>query len=455
VRGISLGRALRIKSGDVVAFTGGGGKTTAMFRLACELAPKLRVLTTTSTRIFAAQISKSPGHVIFDATRQTPDDILPVLNAKIEQFGQVLLIGNTEPAGGKAFGILPEIIDMLAATGQFEIILNEADGSRMRPFKAPAEHEPVIPNSTSVVVPVMGLDVLEMPLADDTVHRAARVSQISGLPLGAPITADTVAAVITHPQGGLKAVPANARVVPLLNKAETGPEIAGAQTIASKLLKNKKIDSVVLASVQNAQIPVVEVHRRTAAVVLAAGGSRRFGSPKQLAKWGNVTLIEQAVDTALASQARPVVVVLGAKAEACRAALGNRNRSVKIVTNHAWADGQSTSLKLGLAALPPNIGSAVFLPADQPEISADVIDAVIHRHRQTLAPVVWPEFEGQRGNPVLFDRALFPQLAQVRGDTGGRPVLLAHKNQAERVPVTNRGILLDIDHPETLEERTQ
>src|SRR5262245_9994813 len=142
---MELSRALRITNGEVVALVGGGGKTTTMFRLAQELAQqRRRVLTTTSTRIFAAQIKRSPAHVIFNPG-QTVAELLPALKPALAEHSQVLLVGQTEAETGKAFGIPPELIDALAATGCFDVILNEADGSRMRPFKAPALHEPVIP----------------------------------------------------------------------------------------------------------------------------------------------------------------------------------------------------------------------------------------------------------------------------------------------------------------------
>jgi molybdenum cofactor cytidylyltransferase len=182
-----------------------------------------------------------------------------------------------------------------------------------------------------------------------------------------------------------------------------------------------------------------------AAVVLAAGGATRFGKLKQLLPWGSGTLLTQVVDTALASSARPVVVVLGAQAEACRVALGRR--PVQVVLNPAWAQGQSTSVQAALAALPPHIHAALFLLADQPAVQRSTLEALIARYRITRAPLVWPEFQGQRGNPVLFDRRLFPELEALRGDVGGRVVLQAHVAEAERVPVSDAGILIDIDTP--------
>lgn len=186
----------------------------------------------------------------------------------------------------------------------------------------------------------------------------------------------------------------------------------------------------------------------TAAIILAAGGSMRFGSPKQLAPWHGKTFIEQVVDSVLASTARPIIVVLGAEREQCQALL--EDKLVEIVMNDHWREGQSTSLQIGLAALPSDVSSALFLLVDLPAITPDIIDAIIERYQQTKAPLVWPEFEGKRGNPVLFDRSLFAELSQISGDTGGKPVLMAHKAQAERVSVTNPGVIQDFDRPEQL-----
>ena len=182
-----------------------------------------------------------------------------------------------------------------------------------------------------------------------------------------------------------------------------------------------------------------------AAIVLAAGASRRFGASKQLWPWGTGTMLTAVVDTALASTARPVVVVLGHRAADCQVALGDR--FVTVVINSAWEEGQSTSVRAGLSALPDDVSAALFLLADQPAIRVDTVEAVIRCYQVTRAPVVWPEVDGRRGNPVLFDRSLFGELQALRGDVGGRPVLEAHRARAARVAVTDRAILLDIDTP--------
>jgi len=448
---MKLSHALNINPGEVVAFVGAGGKTTAMFLLANELATSMRVLTTTSTRIFAAQTKHSPVHVTFDPQQQAIADLLPQLDRSIAAYGQALLTGPPDPDSDKVSGVSPDTIDILAGSGRFDVIINEADGSRTLPLKAPAAHEPVIPLCTTLVIPTAGLDVLAQPLGDDTVHRAELISQLTGTALGQPVTPDTVARLLCHPEGGLKKVPAQARVVPLLNKVDEklGRDgLKGARDIADKLLRCDQVDSVVIGSMRRAEAPVAEVHSRVAAVILAAGGSTRFGSPKQLAPWRGKTFIEQTVDTALASSARPVVVVLGAEVERCRAALADR--PVEVVVNETWMQGQSTSMQAGLAALPANMGGAVFVLVDLPGVDPDLIDRLLQRYRETLAPLVWPEFEGRRGNPILFDRSLFLELRQVRGDTGGKPVLLRYQDRAERVIVSDKSILQDFDRPESL-----
>jgi molybdenum cofactor cytidylyltransferase len=445
---LRLRTALRVKKGDVVAFTGGGGKSTAMFQLANELAGEWRVLTTTTTRIFAAQIGHAPAHTVFDPAHLSETGLVSELSRAIVRHGQVLLVGGADYQSGKAAGVSPQLVNRLSRSGAFDVILVEADGSRMRPLKAPAEHEPVIPASTTIVVPVVGLDVLHQPLNDQMVHRAERVAILARAGMNRPVSPELIKAVLCHPHGGLKHVPPPADVFPLLNKVETTDRLAAARDISVSLLECNRISAVLTGSVQNKDIPINRVYHRDAVIILAAGGSSRFGEPKQLVRRQGNTMLETVIDTALRSQARPVIVVLGAYADRCRQVIGTR--PVQVVVNQNWATGQSSSMQVGLGVLPSNVAGATFMLADQPTIPAEVINALIDRHQQSLAPVVWPEYNGQRGNPVLFDRSLFPELTRVSGDTGGRPVLQRFQSQAERVRVNTDTVLRDIDRPEDM-----
>ena len=251
-----LADALGVKPGEVVALVGGGGKSTAMFRLAREVAePGGCVITTTTTHIFGAQAALAPGRVLAaQATRER-------VAAALAVHRHALIVGPTDPATNRAGGVSLELFSALRAWFPDTCIVNEADGSRARPFKAPAAHEPVIPLETTLVIPVVGADVFGKPLGDDHVHRPELVAALSGVPLGAPVTPEIVARVLAHPEGGRKGVPPGARVVVLINKVETPADRAPARETAERLLREPAIDSVLLASVRSDN-PVLEVLTR-------------------------------------------------------------------------------------------------------------------------------------------------------------------------------------------------
>ena len=245
-----------MRSNDVVALVGGGGKTSAMFRLAREAVERGgRAITTTTTRIFAAQIGLAPAHV--PAAEATRDRVAAALDA----HGHVLVIGATNPGTGKADGVSLDVFHDLRTWFPEACLLNEADGSRMLPFKAPAEHEPVIPAETTLVVPVVGADVLGQPLDADHVHRPELVSALSGAQPGAPVTPEIVARVLAHERGGCKAVPARARVLVIINKVDGLADRAPAREAARLLLKYPRIHSVLLSAVR-AENPVLETFTR-------------------------------------------------------------------------------------------------------------------------------------------------------------------------------------------------
>jgi molybdenum cofactor cytidylyltransferase len=457
-----LSHALRWqRKKEVVALVGGGGKTSVMFRLARELtAHGLRVATTTTTHIFVTQMAAAPHHLI----AQDEDALLAHLPQTLQQHGHVLIVGGIDVAQNKAYGIEPTLVERIVALPSVDAVIIEADGARMKPFKAPAQHEPVIPACTTLVVPMAGIEAVGRPLDAASVHRPERIAALAGGALGDPITPEMVATVLAHPEGGRRGVPPSARVVPLLNKVETG-ELATARQVArllrqvgaglapaqkgdrkgSLLPEKAPIDNVVLGAAE-ADDPAREVWGRTAAIVLAAGGATRFGQPKLLLPWNGTTLLGQVVDRALAAGSIDVViVVVGCEGERVAAAVSDR--PVRVVVNEAWAEGQSSSVRVGLAALPTGVSAALFLLGDQPEVTPEVIEALVQRHRQTLAPIVVPSYRGQRGNPVLFDRAAFAELGQLRGDVGGRVLIERFQQSVERVAF-DAPPPFDIDTPE-------
>jgi molybdenum cofactor cytidylyltransferase len=185
---------------------------------------------------------------------------------------------------------------------------------------------------------------------------------------------------------------------------------------------------------------------RAAGIVLAAGQSARFGAAKQLLAWGETTLVGHVVDTALGGGLDPVIVVTGHEAE--RVAVALQGQPVRIVFNPDFAGGQGSSVRCGVQALPASSRAVVFLLADQPGVTPEVVKALIQAHRETLSSIVLPTHQGKRGNPVLFDASLFSELMNLGGDTGGRALFEKHEASIFRVAVDEPGILLDIDTPE-------
>lgn len=185
---------------------------------------------------------------------------------------------------------------------------------------------------------------------------------------------------------------------------------------------------------------------QVAAIILAAGASSRMGRPKQLLDWRGLPLIRAVAEQALAAQTDQVLVVVGAAGDAVAQAL--EGLSLRIVANPRAAEGQSTSLRAGVAALGPEVGAALILLGDQPFVAAPLLDRIIAAWRATGATIVAPVYQGQRGNPVLFARAVFPELLAVAGDQGARGVVAADPTRVHALPFDDLRPLADIDTPE-------
>ncbi|MBN1660018.1 MAG: nucleotidyltransferase family protein [Anaerolineae bacterium] len=194
------------------------------------------------------------------------------------------------------------------------------------------------------------------------------------------------------------------------------------------------------------QWPIVNVNEPSspvAAVVLAAGGSSRMGELKQLLPVDGRPMVRRAVEAACDAGLAQVVVVVGAGAPAVTTAL--EGLDVDVVRNDDWAEGMSTSLRAGLAALAPEIGATFVVLADQPGLSGNLLRRLVSRYKASGAPIVVPYYGGQRGNPVLFGRRFFAELARVEGDRGGRVILARHGDEVEAVDVDDVAVVRDVD----------
>jgi molybdenum cofactor cytidylyltransferase len=191
--------------------------------------------------------------------------------------------------------------------------------------------------------------------------------------------------------------------------------------------------------------------RRLAAIVLAAGRSSRMGgSNKLLAEIGGRPLVRIAVEEALASRARPVIVVTGHQRERVEAALAGLD--VVLAHNPAYADGLSTSLKTGIAAAPPSADGAIVCLGDMPQVDARLIDSLLSAFDpEQGALIVVPTTAGKRGNPVVWSRPFFADLAALTGDVGARGLIATYPEAVVEVAVADAAAFTDIDTPDALD----
>jgi molybdenum cofactor cytidylyltransferase len=434
---MQLLEALQLKQPACLAWVGAGGKTTAMFQLARQLIPP--VVVTTTTHLARQQTGLADRFLELETplqVRQACQDIDQV----------TLLVGRSEDPLRVGSLPSPGLTELWAISQEKDIsLLIEADGSHMRPIKAPGPHEPVIPSWVNMVVVVAGLSGLGKPLLE-TVHRPEIFARLSGLSLGDSVTGQALSAVLSHPLGGLKNMPSECRRVVLLNQADSPELQSQANSIALRLLP--AFERVLISGKMDAaglvEGPVAAAYTRIAGIILAGGGSKRLGQPKQLLAWRGELFVRQVAKTALQSGLSPVVVVTGAVKEDIEKAL--EGLPVSLVHNSDWEQGQSTSIQAGLKSLPLEAGGAIFLLSDQPHIPRLLISALVETHRKTLAKIIAPDIDGRRANPVLFDQSTFSDLIALRGDVGGRAVF--SKYRVTRVTWHDPSILIDVDSPE-------
>jgi molybdenum cofactor cytidylyltransferase len=189
---------------------------------------------------------------------------------------------------------------------------------------------------------------------------------------------------------------------------------------------------------------------RIGAVVLAAGQSRRAGGiNKLLAEIDGVPILGRVLDAVAASGAGPVVVVTGHQADRVRAACAGRD--VSFAHNPDYADGLSTSLRTGVAALPGGLDGAIVCLGDMPRVSARHIDRLVAAFNPLEGRAICvPTAGGKRGNPVLWAARFFPDMQEIAGDVGARHLIGIHEDVVAEVPVDDDGVLLDLDTPEAL-----
>jgi len=184
-----------------------------------------------------------------------------------------------------------------------------------------------------------------------------------------------------------------------------------------------------------------------AAVVLAAGCSRRMGNDnKLLSDLDGKAIILHAVETVSYSKSDMVIVVTGHDADRVRDLLTDFD--VRFVHNKHYTEGLSTSLSAGIHAVPDEVAGALICLGDMPRVTVAVLDQLIEAFRGGHGRrICVPIHKGRRGNPVLWPRVFFPRILNVSGDRGARDLLVKHPEKMQQVEVRSEGIFIDVDTP--------
>ncbi len=251
----NLTAALGLEAREHVALVGGGGKTELMFVLAEELRlAKKRVLTSTTTKIWHTQARNSP-YVGFVQSHPTwRDELSKELNARGHAF-----LAHSLLESGKVQGINPSLADELYQDKEVDYLIVEADGSAGHPVKAPAEHEPVIPPSSTKVIAMLGLEALGQELSPETVFRMDLFCKLAKIEERERLSASVLSTLFLHPEGLFKGTPISANRVAFLNKLDLLSDEQETRNLADLILgeRDSQVHRVVIGSIQESIYKIV------------------------------------------------------------------------------------------------------------------------------------------------------------------------------------------------------
>jgi probable selenium-dependent hydroxylase accessory protein YqeC len=248
---------VQLQERKVISLVGGGGKTSIMYRLAQELKSNGgRVLVTTTTHIYYPDKSFYDQFFWWEDVKKTPIERSDLGQASITVIGSRMIDDK------KMKGIEEECVKELYDSGIFDAILIEADGAKGKPIKAPAEHEPVIPECTSVLIGVIGIDCYGKKIDPLWVHRPEILTEVTGRALGDIIDDEVIEKLVLSGDGLFKNCPKKAEKVLFINKAEKKEYFEIAQRIGdSVLIKSPNIKKVLIGSIIDKE-PILSVIKR-------------------------------------------------------------------------------------------------------------------------------------------------------------------------------------------------
>jgi probable selenium-dependent hydroxylase accessory protein YqeC len=248
---LKLHQALGISSGDVVAFAGAGGKSSAILTIADELSEAgMTVVAVPTTKLLVSEAERV-GPLV---TSEDADELRAKAKEALSGGASGVVVGSGLLSKNRVGGVEPDLISSLVSLA--DVVLVEADGSRRRPIKGTAEHEPVLPEAATLVVAVGNISAFGMPVGEEHVHRPELFSQLTGIGPGQSITARAFARALAG--GSLTVIPEGARPAALITGVHPGKSMADASVVTRELWR-LGIEKVVLSSLPDESPPRVWV----------------------------------------------------------------------------------------------------------------------------------------------------------------------------------------------------
>lgn len=179
-------------------------------------------------------------------------------------------------------------------------------------------------------------------------------------------------------------------------------------------------------------------------IILAAGESSRLGSPKQLLPYAGKNLLQHSIDVARASAVETITVMLGANADLIQSSISDT--AIKIIVHNEWKEGMASTIRFGLNTLTtiyPQTEAVIFMVADQPFTTAELLDQLLDAHRTNGSKIVAAKYLDTFGTPVLFHKTFFPELLQLKGDVGAKSLVRKYLHETAFVPFPKGHIDID------------
>jgi probable selenium-dependent hydroxylase accessory protein YqeC len=423
---------------ELICFVGGGGKTTAMFKLARELRNlNRRVLVTTTTAIFY------PDNEEYDRVVVTKDECSSTFD-NMNHTG-ITVLGSEVSPENKLLGVDKNFIEKIYLSNIFDYILIEADGSKRKSIKAPAEHEPVIPEGSTKVVGVIGLDCISREIDEKYVHRPEIFAKITNSRKGDVIGYESILNLIENDKGLFKGVPSGCERFLILNKVEDKDREEAADKVLEGIVeRNISMDGFIVGSLLEDKYMKLPNEGNITAIIMASGFSRRMNTNKLVLPVNGIPCIERVIKAVCESDVDEIVLIYQ-KDDVKYIA---EKYGLKTIYNDKAHLGQSEAVKLGVLCSNTASKGYMFFTGDQPFINKRVINKVVDNFEAGSYRIVVPTFEGKRGNPVIFSSLLKDELLKLEGDVGGRAVMEKYSSCVKLLAIDDKRSGLDMDTKE-------